>query len=81
MCSKYWKCSSYLDESVVTLCLIFMSDSIAVIDVGSNSIKLLVACVDELGRSIKALYSKTIEARISTGINNELPKLAVIRCK
>ena len=52
-----------------------MSDSIAVIDVGSNSIKLLVACVDELGRSIKALYSKTIEARISTGINNELPTL------
>ena len=52
-----------------------MPDTVAVIDVGSNSIKLLVACVDELSRSISTLYSKTIETRISTGINHDFPTL------
>lgn len=52
-----------------------MPDTVAVIDVGSNSIKLLVACADESSRSISTLYSKTIETRISTGINHNMPTL------
>lgn len=52
-----------------------MLETVAVIDVGSNSIKLLVASLDKSGKSIKTIYSKTIETRISEGINHDLPTL------
>lgn len=48
--------------------------SAAVIDVGSNSIKLLVARRETDG-GLKALLTKTIDARISTGISHESPQL------
>jgi exopolyphosphatase/guanosine-5'-triphosphate,3'-diphosphate pyrophosphatase len=50
-----------------------MSGPVAVIDVGSNSIKLLVAASDESG--INSLFTETIETRISTGISQNLPRL------
>lgn len=52
-----------------------MPEIVAVIDVGSNSIKLLVASLDKSGKSIKTICSKTIETRISRGINHDLPTL------
>ncbi len=52
-----------------------MSETVAVIDVGSNSIKLLVASLDKSGKSINTICSKTIETRISEGINHDLPTL------
>ena len=52
-----------------------MPETVAVIDVGSNSIKLLVASLDKSGKSIKTISSKTIETRISEGINHDLPTL------
>ena len=52
-----------------------MPETVAVIDVGSNSIKLLVASLDKSGKSIKTVCSKTIETRISEGINHDLPTL------
>lgn len=51
-----------------------MPEPVAVIDVGSNSIKLLVATSTE-EQEVKALFSETIETRISTGISNDLPNL------
>lgn len=51
-----------------------MIEPVAVIDVGSNSIKLLVASPGE-GQGVKPLFSETIETRISTGISNDLPNL------
>ncbi len=48
--------------------------SVAVIDIGSNSIKVLVAA-REPGGSLKALKSRTIDARISTGISLSEPRL------
>ncbi|MFU8847917.1 MAG: Ppx/GppA phosphatase family protein [Opitutales bacterium] len=51
-----------------------MSKPVAVIDVGSNSIKLLVASTSEEG-AVKALFSETIETRISQGISQDLPQL------
>jgi len=53
-----------------------MSHSVvAVIDIGSNSIKVLVAARDAAGR-VQALKSKTIEARISAGISKSEPRLS-----
>lgn len=52
-----------------------MSKPVAVIDVGSNSIKLLVAsCGKEQG--VQALFTETIETRISQGISQDLPQLS-----
>lgn len=52
-----------------------MSPVVAVVDIGSNSIKILVANRDETGR-IQALLTKTIDARISAGISREKPELS-----
>jgi len=49
--------------------------SAAVIDIGSNSIKILVAEKGEGGRLV-ARRIRTIEARISAGISRENPRLA-----
>ena len=46
----------------------------AVIDIGSNSIKVLVAARGPAGQ-VQALHSQTIEARISAGISMERPQL------
>ncbi|HKK17691.1 MAG TPA: GIY-YIG nuclease family protein [Opitutales bacterium] len=51
-----------------------MSKPVAVIDVGSNSIKLLVAACDD-DHGLKALFTETIETRISKGIGNDLPNI------
>lgn len=50
------------------------SSSVAVIDIGSNSIKLLVAERNAQG-SLISLASKTLDARISTGISQAQPEL------
>lgn len=52
-----------------------MSETVAVIDVGSNSIKLLVARAGDAPHSLETLFSETIETRISSGISRELPSL------
>ena len=52
-----------------------MPDTVAVIDVGSNSIKLLVARAGAKPNSLETLFDETIETRISEGISRELPKL------
>ncbi|MDB6116050.1 MAG: hypothetical protein JWQ62_2995 [Lacunisphaera sp.] len=49
--------------------------SVAVIDIGSNSIKVLVAAHDAAGQ-VQELNSKTIEARISAGISKSEPRLS-----
>lgn len=51
------------------------SGSVAVIDIGSNSIKVLVAARSETG-VVTALKSKTIDARISAGISKAKPELS-----
>lgn len=48
---------------------------VAVIDIGSNSIKLLVAGRDENGK-ITTIHAHTIEARISAGISSDIPTLS-----
>ena len=48
---------------------------VAVIDVGSNSIKLLVAQKGANNSSIESIYKKTYETRISTGIGEKNPAL------
>ena len=48
--------------------------SVAVIDIGSNSIKVLVAVRDAAG-TLQALASRTIDARISAGISKSEPVL------
>ena len=53
-----------------------MPDTVAVIDVGSNSIKLLVARVGQTPKSLETRFSETIETRISAGISRELPSLS-----
>lgn len=50
--------------------------TVAVIDVGSNSIKLLLAAYTVPDRQIKAQFSETIETRISAGISQEQPTLS-----
>ena len=52
-----------------------MPDTVAVIDVGSNSIKLLVARAGAKSNIIETLCSETIETRISGGISSKLPSL------
>ena len=52
-----------------------MSEAVAVIDMGSNSIKLLVARLEADGR-IESLLTETVEKRISGGISKELPQLS-----
>lgn len=49
--------------------------AVAVIDIGSNSIKVLVAARDKAG-VITALKSRTIDARISAGISKSEPRLS-----
>ena len=49
--------------------------SVAVIDIGSNSIKILVAQRTSEGKSISLFY-KTLDARISAGISQALPRLS-----
>ena len=49
--------------------------SVAVIDIGSNSIKVLVATRDRMG-NLKALKSRTLDARISAGISQDKPTLS-----
>ncbi len=51
-----------------------MSPAVAVIDIGSNSIKVLVAARNAAG-VVHALKSKTIDARISAGISKSDPHL------
>jgi exopolyphosphatase/guanosine-5'-triphosphate,3'-diphosphate pyrophosphatase len=51
-----------------------MSGPVAVIDVGSNSIKLLVA-VAGADQPIEPLFTETIETRISAGISRDMPQL------
>ncbi len=51
------------------------SSPVAVIDIGSNSIKVLIATRDRMGQ-LKALKSRTLDARISTGISQDKPTLA-----
>ena len=51
------------------------SSSVAVIDIGSNSIKVLVAARDDSGR-LSALKLRTIDARISAGISDAAPRLS-----
>ena len=49
--------------------------SVAVIDIGSNTIKLLVAARTKAG-NLTALKYRTIDARISAGISQATPRLA-----
>lgn len=49
--------------------------SVAVIDVGSNSIKLLVATRDPAG-GLRALHEGAVDARISAGIGSNSPRLS-----
>ena len=49
--------------------------SIAIIDIGSNSIKLLVATRSPAGH-VTALAHRTIDARISAGISRAAPRLS-----
>jgi exopolyphosphatase / guanosine-5'-triphosphate,3'-diphosphate pyrophosphatase len=51
-----------------------MAECVAVIDVGSNSIKVLVAQKEADGQ-LTALKMKTLEARISAGISQSEPRL------
>lgn len=51
-----------------------MSKPVAVIDVGSNSIKLLIAAPGQ-AQGIESLFTETIETRISEGISRDLPQL------
>jgi exopolyphosphatase/guanosine-5'-triphosphate,3'-diphosphate pyrophosphatase len=52
-----------------------MNPSVAVIDIGSNTIKLLVAARDDGGR-LTERATKTIDARISAGISQKPPRLS-----
>ena len=61
------------------LCVLCVSvvkpPSVAVIDIGSNSIKILIAARDRTGR-IKAVKARTLDARISAGISAAKPALS-----
>jgi exopolyphosphatase/guanosine-5'-triphosphate,3'-diphosphate pyrophosphatase len=50
-------------------------ETVAVIDVGSNSIKLLIAERGSDKNSIESVHKETRETRISTGISKENPEL------
>ena len=49
--------------------------SVAVIDIGSNSIKILIAARDASG-VLHAQHTRTIDARISAGISGKEPRLS-----
>lgn len=49
--------------------------SVAIIDIGSNSIKVLVASLGS-GGLVQALFSRTIDARISAGLSHAHPRLS-----
>ncbi|MFT3780633.1 MAG: phosphatase [Nibricoccus sp.] len=49
--------------------------SVAVVDIGSNSIKVLVAQRTSTG-ALEALFFKTLDARISAGISQSQPRLS-----
>ena len=51
-----------------------MASAVAIIDIGSNSLKLLVAHRGHAGE-IKELQSQTVETRISQGISQAVPRL------
>jgi len=51
-------------------------ETVAAIDVGSNSIKLLIAQSNTDASDIVTVFTETIETRISTGISRELPSLS-----
>ena len=51
------------------------NETVAAIDVGSNSIKLLVGRRGESQGRIETVFTETIETRISAGISQELPRL------
>ncbi len=53
---------------------VFMPAPVAVIDIGSNSIKVLVA-TRTADRQVISLMTKTIDARISAGISRSQPRL------
>lgn len=48
---------------------------VAVVDIGSNSIKVLVATRDDSGR-VRPLLTKSLDARISAGISAATPRLS-----
>lgn len=50
--------------------------TVAVIDIGSNSIKLLVARQGPISGNIETIFTKTIKSRIGTGIGKRAPQLA-----
>jgi len=50
-------------------------ETVAVVDVGSNSIKLLVASAGARPGSIETVFAETIETRISAGIGGAAPRL------
>jgi exopolyphosphatase / guanosine-5'-triphosphate,3'-diphosphate pyrophosphatase len=52
-----------------------MPSSVAVIDIGSNTIKVLVA-TRTVGGALQALAMKTVDARISAGISRAEPRLS-----
>ncbi|CAA6677317.1 MULTISPECIES: phosphatase [unclassified Lentimonas] len=52
------------------------NEIVAVIDVGSNSIKLLVAKPGATAGSVETIFTETIETRISSGISQALPSLS-----
>jgi exopolyphosphatase / guanosine-5'-triphosphate,3'-diphosphate pyrophosphatase len=52
------------------------SPSVAVIDIGSNSIKVLIAARDPRTGRVKAVKARTLDARISTGISQAKPALS-----
>src|SRR5688572_20522617 len=51
------------------------SPSVAVLDIGSNSIKILIA-ERAADVPVRALASKTLDARISAGISHSRPRLS-----
>jgi exopolyphosphatase/guanosine-5'-triphosphate,3'-diphosphate pyrophosphatase len=53
-----------------------MAPPVAVIDVGSNSIKLLIAQAGAVAGTLETLFTETIETRISAGISHLLPSLS-----
>ncbi|MFA5058125.1 MAG: phosphatase [Opitutaceae bacterium] len=62
-------------RSLCVLCVsVVKSDIVAVIDLGSNSIKSLVATREATGE-IKALQTGTLDVRISAGIGRAQPRL------
>ena len=52
-----------------------MSPAVAIVDIGSNTIKVLVAARDDAGQ-LAVLHTHTIDARISAGISHDEPVLS-----